>query len=95
MFRGRWSTRPSKPAESLSRALRGIQQARIHDIGRLVQLLESDGVELPPSSERLDELTIYAVPLRYDDLLDAEPLDRDETVHLLDEVEEWARRLQP
>jgi HEPN domain-containing protein len=76
-------------------ALRGIPQARIHDIGRLLQLLEGDGVELPPSSERLDELTIYAVPLRYDDLLDAEPLDRDETVRLLDEVEAWVRRLRP
>jgi hypothetical protein len=35
-------------------------------------------------------LTIFAVPLRYEDLLDAEPLDREATVRLIDEVGEWA-----
>jgi HEPN domain-containing protein len=43
-------------------AQRGIPQARIHDIGRLLQLLEDDGVELPDFAERLDELTIYSMP---------------------------------
>lgn len=28
-------------------ALRGVSQARIHDIGRLLQLLENEGIELP------------------------------------------------
>jgi hypothetical protein len=32
------------------------------------------------------------VPLRYDDLLDAEPLDREHTVHLVDQLEAWASR---
>jgi HEPN domain-containing protein len=71
-------------------ALRGMRQARIHDIGRLIQLLENDGAELPADADQLDELTIYAVPLRYDELLDAEPLDRDATVRLVDEVGTWA-----
>jgi hypothetical protein len=30
------------------------------------------------------------VPLRYEDLLDAEPLDRRATVALVDEVGKWA-----
>jgi HEPN domain-containing protein len=66
-------------------------EARIHDIGRLLQLLENDGAKLPGNAERLDDLTIYAVPMRYDELLDAEPLDREATVELIDEVDRWAR----
>jgi len=72
-------------------ARRDIPQARIHDIGRLLQLLRDDGASLPDDADRLDELTIYAVPLRYDDLLDAEPLDREDTVRLVEEIEAWAR----
>jgi HEPN domain len=71
-------------------ARHGIQQARIHDIGRLLQMLEGSGIPLPDDADQLDELTIYAVPLRYDDLLDAEALDREETVRLLDQIESWA-----
>lgn len=74
-------------------AARGIGQARIHDIGRLLQLLDKDGAELPAVADRLDEFTIYAVPLRYDELLDAEPLDRDATVHLVEAVGHWADSL--
>jgi HEPN domain-containing protein len=72
-------------------ASRGMDEARIHDIGRLLQLLENDGAQLPDNAERLDDLTIYAVPMRYDELLDAEPLDRESTVELIDEVDRWAR----
>jgi len=71
-------------------AQRSIPQARIHDIGRLLQLLRDGGASLPEDADRLDELTIYAVPLRYDDLLDAEPLDREDTVRLVEEIEAWA-----
>lgn len=71
-------------------ATRAMAEARIHDIGRLIQLLEKDGAGLPSIADRLDELTIYAVPLRYDELLDAEPLDRDATVSLVDEIGRWA-----
>ncbi len=76
-------------------ALHGVSQPRIHDIGRLLQLLTKEGVDLPEDADRLDELTLYAVPLRYDDLLDAEPLDREDTVRMVDAVEDWARRLGP
>lgn len=70
-------------------ASRGIPQTRIHDIDRLAEVLEEDGAELPISRDRLDELTQYAVPLRYEDLLDAEPLDRLATIHLMEIVSQW------
>ena len=74
-------------------ALHGIREARTHDLGRLLQILENEGVSLPENASRLDELTIYAVPLRYDDLLDAEPLDREDVKQLIGGVEAWAARV--
>lgn len=71
-------------------ALRGLKEARIHDLGRLLEILGEAGVDSPPGADWLDDLSIYAVPLRYADLLDAEPLDRDATLVLVDEVGEWA-----
>lgn len=71
-------------------ALHGLEEVRIHDLGRLLELLRDTGVELPPHSDRVDELTIYAVPMRYDELLDAEPLERDVAITLVAEVGEWA-----
>lgn len=74
-------------------ALHGIREARIHDLGRLLQILENEGVSLPESASRLDELTIYAVPLRYDDLLDVEPLDREDAKQLIEGVQAWVVRV--
>jgi HEPN domain-containing protein len=71
-------------------ALHGLEEARIHDLGRLLEILSSGGIALPPSVDRLDDLSIYAVPLRYADLLDAESLDREATITLIDEVGTWA-----
>jgi HEPN domain-containing protein len=68
----------------------GLPQQRTHDIDQLGRLLEEQGVELPVPRSRLAELTDFAVPLRYEDLLDAEPLDRRSTVSLVDEVGKWA-----
>ena len=50
-------------------------------------------IEAPPGSDWLDFLTVFAVPLRYDELLDTEPLDRDAVVALVDAVGGWAARL--
>jgi HEPN domain-containing protein len=69
----------------------GLPQQRTHDIDQLSRLLEEHGVELPAPRSRLAELTDFAVPLRYEDLLDAEPLDRRATITLIDEVAEWAK----
>lgn len=74
-------------------ARRGMDETRIHDIGRLLQLLLNDGAELPDNAEQLDDLTIYAVPMRYDELLDAEPLDREATVELIQRVGAWANQV--
>lgn len=71
-------------------AFHGLEEVRIHDLGRLLELLRDTGVELPPDADRVDELTIYAVPMRYDELLDAEPLERDAAIALVEEVGEWA-----
>ncbi len=74
-------------------AARGIRHKPIHDIDRLIELLEKADVELPLDRDRLAGLTQYAVPMRYDDLLDAESLDRAATVDLIDEVGEWVADL--
>jgi HEPN domain-containing protein len=71
-------------------AFHGLEEVRIHDLGRLLELLGDVGVELPPDADRVDELTIYAVPMRYDELLDAEPLERDAAIALVEVVGEWA-----
>jgi HEPN domain-containing protein len=71
-------------------ALQGLEEARIHDLGRLLEILGEAGVDSPPGADWLDDLSIYAVPLRYADLLDAEPLDRDAALALVSEVGEWA-----
>jgi HEPN domain-containing protein len=71
-------------------AFRGLEEVRIHDLGRLLELLSGAGVELSADANRVDELTIYAVPMRYDELLDAEALDRAATISLVGEIGDWA-----
>jgi hypothetical protein len=44
---------------------------------------------VPLDRDRLAVLTQYAVPFRYDELLDAESLDREVLVSLVDEVAAW------
>lgn len=70
-------------------AARGVQYRPIHDLDRLIELLETEGAEVSLDRDRLSVLTQYAVPLRYDELLDAESLEREELVALVDEVGEW------
>ena len=70
-------------------AARGVQHSTIHDIDRLIEIVETTGVEVSLDRDRLAVLTQYAVPLRYDELLDAESLERDVLVALVDEVAEW------
>lgn len=41
---------------------------------------------VPPDANRVDELTVYAAPMRYDELLDAEALDRDATTSLWEKL---------
>jgi HEPN domain-containing protein len=71
-------------------AARGVRHSGIHDLDRLMEILEGTGVELSLDRDRLAVLTQYAVPLRYDELLDAESLERETLVVLVDEVAAWA-----
>lgn len=68
----------------------GVRFEQKHDLGLLLEFLDQGRVDLPPGADWLDELTIYAVPMRYEDLLDVEPLDRDAVLALVAEVGDWA-----
>lgn len=61
-----------------------------HDLRHLIALAGIDENEAPFDVRGAVDLTEYAVPLRYEDLLDAESLDRDATVNLVEEVGNWA-----
>jgi HEPN domain-containing protein len=74
-------------------AFNGLPEERTHDLNVLLQILEAADVEAPPGADWLDSLTVFAVPLRYDELLDVEALDRDAVVEVVDEVGGWAARL--
>lgn len=71
-------------------AIRGLSLPRTHDLDLLAERLEGAGAQLPVERDDLDELTVYAGALRYEELLDAEPLDREAVVALVDKVGHWA-----
>jgi HEPN domain-containing protein len=71
---------------------RGERFEHTHDLRRLLNLATQGDAELPVDADALIALTQYSVPLRYEDLLDAEPLDRGPTIALVDEVGRWAER---
>jgi HEPN domain-containing protein len=64
-----------------------------HDLRHLIALVENAGVNFPFDTPAVVRLTEYAVPLRYDELLDAVPLDREVAVKLVAEVGGWANNL--
>lgn len=70
-------------------AANGTRHSTIHDIDRLVEIVVAAGIEVPLDRDRLAVLTQYAVPLRYDELLDSESLEREVLIALVDEVAEW------
>jgi len=74
-------------------AANDLPEERSHDLGLLLEILATHGIDPPPGVEWLDDLSIYAVPMRYDELLDIEPLDRDSVVALVAEVGDWAAAL--
>jgi HEPN domain-containing protein len=69
---------------------RGQRFEHTHDLRRLVSLATQERQELLVDIDAVIALTQYSVPLRYEDLLDAEPLDRDATLALLDALGRWA-----
>ena len=70
----------------LSRA--GVVFRRTHDIAELLDLMADSGLPEPPHAERLDELTPYAVEMRYG-LVDPGALDRQQTLAQLADLLEW------
>jgi HEPN domain-containing protein len=72
---------------------KGIDFEYTHDLRRLIELVEEFGVNFPFITGEIVMYTEFAVPLRYEHLLDAEPLDRGAAVTLISEVEAWARGL--
>ena len=75
-------------------ASRGEDFEYTHDLRRLMALARIDiAADAPFDISMAVALTEYAVPLRYEDLLDAEPLDRQATATLLNEVEAWAENV--
>jgi HEPN domain-containing protein len=72
---------------------KGIDFEYTHDLRRLIELVEELGINFPFITGEVVMYTEFAVPLRYEDLLDAEPLDRGAAVTLISEVEAWARGL--
>lgn len=71
-------------------ASRGEEFEYTHDLRHLIDLVGLEPTDAPFDVRRVIALTEYAVPFRYEDLLDAEPLDRDATVALVDVVGGWA-----
>lgn len=61
-----------------------------HDLRHLIALIEDRRIDFPIDTPAVVRLTEYAVPLRYDELLDAVPLDRKVAVKLVGEVGSWA-----
>jgi HEPN domain-containing protein len=85
--------------QAIEKWLKGVLASRCvdfeytHDLRRLIELIENAGITLPLDTREVVMFTEFAVPLRYEDLLDAEPLDRRAAVALVNEVGVWAQSL--
>ena len=69
---------------------RGVEFEYTHDLHRLIAEVKAAVGEFPFDVPEVVALTEHAVPLRYDEILDTEPLDREAVVRLVKEVGEWA-----
>lgn len=85
-----------QPAEKSLKAvmvLRGIQFPFVHDLSRLVSLIEKEGVEVPEVLLKAEKLTIYAVITRYPGVV--RPVTEQEyleAVEIADSVVLWAEK---
>jgi HEPN domain-containing protein len=69
---------------------RGVEFEYTHDLHRLIAEVMAAVGEFPCDTPEVVALTEHAVPLRYDEILDTEPLDRQAVVRLVEEVGAWA-----
>lgn len=67
----------------------GVEFEYTHDLRRLIAGVVAAVGEFPFDVPEVVALTEHAVPLRYDEMLDTEPLDREAVVRLVDEVGGW------
>lgn len=74
-------------------AAQGVDFEYTHDLRHLIGLIEGARIPFPLNTPEVVMFTEFAVPLRYEDLLDAEPLDRRAAVTLVNEVGAWAQRI--
>jgi HEPN domain-containing protein len=65
---------------------------RTHDLGVLQTLLEESRHPFPDRLSAAEELTVWSVQFRYEDVLDAR-LDRAAAVALVAGVRDWARAI--
>ena len=76
---------------------RGIEFPYVHDLGRLLTLLEEGGVAIPSTVRQADELTPYAVATRYPGTVG--PVSAEEYAQAVDVAEvvvNWAEeQLRP
>ncbi|MCY4082455.1 MAG: HEPN domain-containing protein [Caldilineaceae bacterium] len=73
--------------------LRSIQFPFVHDLSRLVSMIENEGVEVPEVLLRAEKLTIYAVITRYPGVV--RPVTEQEyleAVEIADSVVLWAEK---
>lgn len=69
---------------------RGIKFEYTHDLRRLIAEVTAAVGEFPFDNAQVVALTEHAVPLRYDEILDTEPIDRQATLALVNDVGTWA-----
>jgi hypothetical protein len=69
---------------------RGVEFEYTHDLHRLIAEVIAAVGEFPFEIPEVVALTEHAVPLRYDEILAIEPLDRQAVVCLVEEVGRWA-----
>jgi len=74
---------------------RGVEFEYTHDLHRLIAEVVAAVGDFPFDTAEVIALTEHAVPLRYDEILDTEPIDRDATVALVNEVGRWAEARLP
>jgi HEPN domain-containing protein len=73
-------------------AARGVEFPFIHDIGGLTKLCREAGVPLPDEMDGVDQLTPYAVGLRYDDDT-VYAVERETASRWATAAVQWARSL--
>lgn len=70
-------------------ATQGTEIPRTHDLLRLIELLEAQGIAVPASAQWIDALNPYAVEARYG-MVEPGKLDRQRTLATIADVLAWA-----